>query len=131
MSKSANKRLGTHMEERRAEARRAAHTPEQEWHDLEDGDTPVEVKTTKRTVQSGDRERPGRYQLEGENHHQLVEQGGEYDFVLRDSEGDVVDVVTKEAAQVEKLLTDAGRKWPVGSKLKLQWTAIHTERAAQ
>lgn len=124
-SRPANKRLGTHIEERRAKAREAQHTPEAEWHDLEDRGTPVEVKSTKKEVTNPTEVRKGRYQLEGENHHQLVEQGGEYDFVLRDSDNKVIRTTTLKASEVEQILVDNGRKWPAGSKLKLRWDVIH------
>jgi len=126
-TQEANKRLGTAIEERRAEARGAEHTPEQEYYDLRDDGTQVEVKSTKRTIQNPNYNRTGRYQLEPENHHELVEVGGVYDFVLRNSENDIVDVRTLAAENVDRLLAANDRTWPTGSKLKLRYDQIHNE----
>lgn len=113
------------MEERRAEARNGRHTPEQEYYDVMDDGTRVEVKTTQRIVKNPNYNRKGRYQLEGDNHQELVEQGGVYDFMLRDDDGEVVEVKTMEAASVDNLLVENDREWPTGSKLKIRWDVIH------
>jgi len=118
----ANKRLGTQIEEARAEARDAPHTPEMEFYDVDDSD-PVEVKSTAETV--GEYyQRKGRYQLIGDNHQQLHEAGGVYDFVLRLDNGDA-DLVTLTAEEVDAIIHNAGLEWPNGSKLKLRHDLIH------
>lgn len=117
-----NKRLGNKIEEQRAEARDAPHTPGAEFYDVDDAN-PVEVKTTAKTVESGDETRKGRYQLIGDNHQKLAEAGGEYDFVLRD--GEHVEVTTKTALEVDQIIDRQGLKWPQNSKLKLRYDLIH------
>lgn len=119
-----NKRLGNKIEEQRAEARDAPHTPEAAFYDVDDSD-PVEVKTTAKTVESGDERRKGRYQLIGDNHQRLAEAGGEYDFVLRDGEETTVE--TKTALEVDQIIDAAGLKWPQNSKLKLRYDLIHND----
>jgi len=123
MAQSENKRLGTHYDKARAEARGASHTPEAGFFDV-DGETPVEVKTTAETILNPNRKRPGRYQLSAQNHNQLVEAGGKYDFVLRlDSGGE--QVRTLGARKVEEIINEQGLKWPKNSKLKLHQKYIH------
>jgi len=92
--------------------------------------TPVEVKSTEKDVtvnwDGSGRTRPGRYQLEHSNHRNLVDHGGEYDFVLRDGDEEVA-VRTMDAAEVDKLINKENRTWPENSKLKLSYKDIHPE----
>lgn len=127
--KPANKRLGTHIEEERAAARDGERTPDTDWYDVIDDGERVEVKSTPKHVENPTESRKGRYQLVADNHERLVDAGGVYDFVLRDHDDRIIDVVTLTAEGVDKLLADNGRKWPDGSKLKILWTDIHDEGA--
>jgi len=131
-STNDNKRLGTAAEEQRAEARDGRRTPEA-WFDVEgDSEDVVEVKSTERRLSSG---RRGRYQIKQYNHENLVDHGGVYDFVLRDTDGDSWDLedpddtaatrLSVPASTVEDWRQDRGLKWPDGGKLKLPWTDVH------
>lgn len=122
-----NKQVGTSIEKYRARRRDGQRTPEA-WFDVEAADgTLVEVKSTERRVDiqwAEDRDpRRGRFQLVQENHENLVDHGGEYDFVLRDGD-DAVAETTISAKEVDNLLDENGRTWPAGSKLKLVWSDI-------
>lgn len=125
MPTSENKRLAEHIEERRAQTRRAEHVPESEYYDLDASGQLVEVKTTKRNVASDAGGRKGRYQIDESNHDQLVEAGGVYDFVLRDDDGDVVDVETRTAEAIDELVDERNREWPTNSKLKIRYDVLH------
>jgi hypothetical protein len=131
-SRSENRQLGVQVEQYRARERGASaeHVGTDGWFDVEDGDTPVEVKSAEKEVSvdhdGSGRSRPGRYQLEHDNHRNLVDHGGEYDFVLRDG-SDTVAERTMMAAEIDDLIDEQNRKWPDGSKLKILWTDIHPE----
>lgn len=136
MATSENRRLGVQVEEHRADqrGRTAEHVGTDGWYDVEDAGTPVEVKSTKKAVKvnwdGSGRTRPGRYQLTHDNHRNLVDHGGEYDFVLMDADGDnQIAAETMPAEDVDKLINELDRKWPEGSKLKLSWKDIHPEVA--
>lgn len=135
MSRSDNRRLGVKVEEYRADerGRSAEHVGTDGWYDVEDDGTPVEVKSAEREVAvdygNNDRTRPGRYQLEHDNHRNLVDHDGEYDFVLRDGSGTAAER-TMPAEAVDDLIDDLNRTWPdPPSKLKLLWTDVHPEVA--
>lgn len=116
-----NKVLGRQIEQYRARQRGGDVTPEA-WFDVEAPDgTLVEVKSTERRLAYG---RRGRYQIERENHENLVDHGGEYDFVLRDGDGTAIEE-TMDASEVEQLRQDHELKWPDGGKLKLPWSYVH------
>ena len=119
-----NKRLAEHVEGERADARDAEPAPNGQHYVVVDDGELVEVKTTKREVGESYR-RTGRYQLEESNHEALVDDGGTYDFVLRDDDGLTVEVETMDAGDVDELLRENGRTWPNGSKLKVRWDVIH------
>lgn len=129
---SENRALGVQVEKSRADARgpSAKHVGTDGWFDVEDGQTPVEVKSAEKDVtvnwDDSGRTRPGRYQLDEDNHNNLVDHGGEYDFVLRDGK-DTVAERTMTAAEVDDLIDELDRKWPTGSKLKLSWKDVHPE----
>jgi hypothetical protein len=132
-SKSENRRLGVQVEKFRADKRGGEHVGTDGWFDVEGRDgTPVEVKSCSVRVETDTNEwtetRTGRYQLERDNHRNLADHDGEYDFVLRDDDnGEPVDTVTMSAGEVDDLINELDRKWPSGSKLKIQWTDIHGE----
>lgn len=116
-----NKAIGTQIEKYRAEERGGERTPEA-WFDVEGGDgTIVEVKSTMVRLESG---RIGRYQIEGENHRNLVDHGGVYDFVLRDGDH-IADETTLSASEVERIRKEHNLKYPDGGKLKVPWTYVH------
>lgn len=125
---NANKYLGEHVEEDRADARGGERTPEA-WFDVDDDGTPVEVKSTERRLSYG---RRGRYQIERTNHENLLDHGGEYDFVLRDGSGEdgeqydtAATRIGVDASTVEAWREERGLKWPDGGKLKLPWSQVH------
>lgn len=134
-SSQANREAGVQTEQFRAEARgrTAEHVGTGGWYDVDDDGTPVEVKSCQRTVAvnygDNDRVRPGRYQIDHDNHRNLVDHGGEYDFVLMDENGDSsLDVVTIDAADLDDLINELNRTWPDSpSKLKLRWQDVHDE----
>lgn len=122
-----NKEVGTSIEKYRAKQRGGERTPEA-WFDVEAADgTLVEVKSTERRVSVDWAEnrdpRRGRFQIERSNHENLVDHGGEYDFVLRDGD-DAVAETTMTAKEVDDLLDENDRTWPKNSKLKLVWSDI-------
>jgi hypothetical protein len=123
-----NRRLGVQIEKARARARNGEHVGTEGWFDVEDSGTPVEVKScdvdTATNVNEWTDSRTGRYQLEHDNHRNLADHDGEYDFVLRDGDTEV-DVVTMSAAEVDAWINENNRKWPENSKLKIKWTDIH------
>lgn len=125
-----NKRVGTSIEEYRAKqrGRHAERTPGVDFMDVDDDGTPVEVKSTEvRVAVKWDENRSprrGRYQLKEDNHRNLVDHGGEYDFALRDDDGLVAER-TMTADEVDDLLDANDRTWPENSKLKLSWADIH------
>lgn len=130
-SSQANRDAGIQVEQFRADARgrSAEHVGTDGWYDVEDGGTPVEVKSCQREVAvtygDNDRTRPGRYQLEHDNHRNLVDHGGEYDFVLMDGDT-AADVVTMDAEEIDDLVNEQNRTWPDSpSKLKLRWMDVH------
>lgn len=121
-----NRNLGRQVEQHRADARGGEHRPDMDFFDVEASDgTPVEVKSTRRTVENPSVDRSGRYQIVGDNHEELVEQGGEYDFVLRDQNDDELETVTLAAEEVDRIIAENDLKWPTGSKLKLSYHYIH------
>lgn len=126
-SREQNRQLGVQVEKSRARDRGGEHVGTDGWFDVEDSDgSPVEVKSTEVEVENPTETRPGRYQIDEDNHANLRDHGGVYDFVLRD--GDVeVDVETMTAAEVDDLIDENDRKWPSGSKLKLSWKDVHGE----
>lgn len=121
-SSNQNKQLGRRVEEYRAEQRGGEVVPEA-WFDVEgpNGEL-VEVKSTNVRLADG---RRGRYQLERENHENLVDHGGVYDFVLRDDPKTADEIVGKPASEVEELRREHELKWPDGGKLKLPWSYLH------
>lgn len=126
----ANQRLGRQVEKHRAKTRDGQHVGTDGWFDVEGSDgTPVEVKSTQKEVtvnwDGQGKTRPGRYQIVKENHQNLVDHGGEYDFVLRDGEGNEIETRTMTAAEVDELIRERGREWPENSKLKLSHRDIH------
>lgn len=121
-SRPPNKRLGTKVARDRAEERGAEHTPDAPYYDIDD-DPVVEVKSTKKTIENPSMTRKGRYQIIGDNHEQLVREGGVYDFILRTD--DDHEVKTLAAEKVDQIINDAGLKWPKNSKLKLRYDLIH------
>lgn len=126
-----NRQLGVSVEKHRARERgpSAEHVGTEGWYDVYD-DGPVEVKSTERRVtvdwNGQGSSRPGRYQIEEDNHANLRDHGGEYDFVLRDGDQTVAER-TMSAAEVDDLLTELDRTWPDGSKLKLSWRQVHPD----
>lgn len=119
-STNRNKDVGTSIESYRADQRGGERTPEA-WFDVEDGSTIVEVKSTEKRLSSG---RRGRYQLEEDQHENLLDHGGEYDFALRDGD-DLAAERTMDASDVEDLLDEKDLKWPRAGKLKLPWSYVH------
>lgn len=118
---NVNKQVGTSIESYRADARDGERTPDA-WFDVEAADgTLVEVKSTERRLSYG---RRGRYQIERTNHENLVDHGGEYDFVLRDGDSTAAER-TLDASTVEEIRQEHGLKWPNGGKLKLPWSYVH------
>lgn len=116
-----NKTVGRQIEKHRADQRNGEHVPEA-WFDVEDSDgTVVEVKSTERRLAGG---RRGRYQLVEDQHDNLRDHNGEYDFVLRDGDGAVAQR-TMDAEDVEELRQEKDLKWPDGGKLKLPWSYVH------
>lgn len=132
MSTQDNKTVGTQVEEYRAKERNGERTPEA-WFDVEDGDgTLVEVKSCDRRVAvtygDNDHTRPGRYQIDEDNHYNLLDHGGVYDFVLKDGDGTAAER-TMTAREVEDLREEKGLQWPESGKLKLLWKYVHPEVA--
>jgi len=80
----ANQQVGLAVERTVANDRDAEHLGDSGgWFDVDDDGTPVEVKSTKKRLESG---RRGRYQLVKRNHANLRDHDGEYVFVLRDGD---------------------------------------------
>lgn len=106
--RNENAAQGESIEQYRARQRGsdADHTPD-EWFDVLDGWTPIEVKSTTRRLSSG---RRGRLRLWRTQHETLLEQGGEYDVVvIEDDEISAETTVTAE--RMDEILTDGGLSW--------------------
>lgn len=106
--KNANAQQGESIEQYRARRRGsdADHTPDQ-WFDVMDGWTPIEVKSTQRTLGSG---RSGRWRLWQNQHEKMVEQGGEYDLVVIEDD-EIWREATLSADEVSAIIEDKGLSW--------------------
>jgi len=127
MPVSENKELAEWVEQRRADKRSAEHAPNAAFYDLDAAGTLVEVKTTTRTVVNPAGNQKGCYQIEEANHDRLLDDGGVYDFVLRNGDDEIVDVTTMPASDFDELVDENNREWPSGSKLKVRYDVIHGE----
>lgn len=116
------------METHRAEARGGERVGSEVWFDVEGGDgTIVEVKSCERRMSSG---RRGRFRLWLDQHRNLRDHSGEYDFIVTDDD-DVVEERTLSAADVDELIDDEDLKWSLSGdahekhrQIKLVWTYV-------
>lgn len=106
--KNQNQQQGESIEQYRARQRGsdASHTPD-EWFDVIDGWTPIEVKSTTRRLASG---RRGRWRLWKSQHEKLLEQEGEYDLAVIEDD-DLVAEKTLSAKEMDEVINEANLSW--------------------
>lgn len=140
--KNRNAEQGESIEQYRARRRGGEHTPG-EWFDVMDGWQPVEVKSTQRRINTDPElvssPRNGRWRLWRDQHEKMVEQGGEYDFVVIDDDGDddenesgdiwrettvSADRVSEIIEQNELSWTGAGKHGMPTEQVKIPWTYV-------
>jgi hypothetical protein len=99
------------------------HHPEA-WYDVTDrGGTIREVKSAKRRVKNGDYTRLGRFRLRKEQHINLRDHGGKYDFLLRSGEEK-----TLSPDEVDDLIDEHDVSWTSpGPHAKLKVDAVFPE----
>lgn len=106
--KNRNAKQGESIEQYRARQRGsdADHAPD-EWFDVMDGWTPIEVKSTQRRLASG---RRGRFRLWKVQHDKMEEQNGEYDLAVIDDDK-IWEETTLSAEEVSEIIAERELTW--------------------